>query len=478
MKKILTGIISAAVMTIALVTSANAAEEKAEISPFEHNIVFTDFYNYATEYPVLLYKNVSYIPMTSSMCNELYLSIAFTPEDGLYIARGGGREHIGTERTQVLGAVDYINPSDGKVTVAIPEYPVYINGRKYDNTEYPALNFRGVTYLPLTWDIVKNEFDFDFEFDGKKLTLHGNSWYSLPYVVENNEDYMDIADHKSVYSERVNANGTVSYHHEYDYTDYYRLYTADDKLERLSADYDPPKKEKAPETEPDPRFTIKDDYACFEDTQLVKLPHWIGDSWNYEGNASAEIYDYDDTTFIVVTTWTSIALPRGTTRKHHVFVKNGDEITDLDWTGTFTEILYDGKDAWYLCSGSGETMYGNEFAEIYRYTKENGLERLSDRYENINSLEYIGTHNGKMYVFAALRYGYRDIAYSGEALDPMYSGYYIINEDLSLSKLSSYMGDRTQATLAKNGDLYVMTGYSQNNRLINLMTGEIIHTFD
>ena len=469
--------------TVSAVSFADMPNKvQAQISPFSHNIVFTDFYNYATEYPILLYKNVSYIPLTSSMCKELYLSCAFTPEDGLYVARGGGgTSTIGSERTQVLGAVDYTNPADGNVIAVIPEYSVYINGRKYEDAEYPALNFRCITYIPLTYDIVRNEFDFEFEFDNEKkhLTLYGNSWYSTPYFSHSADGYLEITDNRSVYSEYLDEYGNTGYRHEYDYTEYYRLYTDNDTVTKMPAEYKSAKKEKAPEKEQDPRFTIKDDYVWFEDTQLVKLPHLSGNGWSYEGNASAEIYDYDDTTFIVVTTWTNIALPRGTTRQHHIFVKDSDGIKKLDWTDVFTKLIYDGNGAWYLCSSSGNTMYGNPFAEIYRYTKENGLERLSDRYENINSLEYIGTYNGKMYVFAALREGNRDVGYSGESLNPIYSGYYEIDENLNLRKIGNFMGTRANVTLAENGNLYLITGYSSlSNRLINLNTGEIIKIFN
>lgn len=485
MKKIFTATIASIAISVLLATSAFAlkmtnvqATVQAQISPFSHNIVFTDFYNYATEYPVLLYKNVSYIPLTSSMCNELYLSCAFTPEDGLYVARGGGRGLIGTERTQVLGAVDYINPADGNVTAVIPEYPVYINGRKYEDAEYPALNFRGITYIPLTYDIVRNEFDFEFEFDNEKkhLTLHGNSWYSVPFFSESGNGYLEINDGRSVYSEYVDEYGNTGYRHEYDYTEYYKLYTDNDTVTKMPDEYKPAKKEKAPEKEPDPRFTVRDGYAYFEDTELLKLPSY---GYDYKSYASAEIYDYDDTSFIIVHTWASLALPRGTTSRYHAFVKDERGITKLDFSGRYSGFFKGENNDWYITSRSEEAYgYGNYFSDIYRYTRENGLERLSDRYENLNSLEYIGRKDGKIYIFGALRGGNREIAYTGESLDPLHSGYYIINEDLSLTKLSPYMGSRAQVTLAESGDLYLITGYSsKSHRLINLNTGRIIKTF-
>ncbi len=477
-------ILAKAVLTVAFLilplTAVKGAEYvNAVISPFENNIVYTDFYNYAVEYPVLFHNDILYIPLTSSMCCELHLSIAFTPEDGLYVARGGSREFTGQERQQVLGAIEYVNPANGRVSAVIPEYPVYINGRQYDNvnTEYPLLNFRDITYLPLTYDIIYNEFDFDFSFDGTKLTLAGNSWYSAPYVTESNEDYIEFEEHKSVYSESLNEYGDIRYTLQYSYDEYHRLNLSDDTIIKMPEDYKPTEKPKVSEKEQDPRFTVKDNYAYFEDARLVQLPKWSGDGWSYEGYASAEIYDYDDTSFIVVTTGVHIALPRGTTREYHIFVKDESGITELDWKYVFTDIIYDGSGAWYLCSSSGNQSYGNNFAEIYRYTKENGLERLSDRYENINSLEYIGTHNGKMYVFAALRDGNRDVGYSGESLNPMHSGYYVIDENLNIAKISPYMGARAEAILAENGNLYVITNYSSRNRLINLNTGEIVHTF-
>ncbi len=475
MKKILIVFALVAIMMFPL--TAHASENvTADISPFSHNIVFTDFYNYAVEYPVLLYRNVSYIPLTSSMCNELYLSVAFTPEDGLYVARGGGRGNIGTERNRVLGSINYTNPANGKVEALIPDYPVFINGREYDSkdAEYPMLNFRGITYLPLTYDIITKEFDFDFSFDNEKkhLTLHGNSWYSSPSFIACTDEYLEIEDYKSVYSESVDENGFTVYHHEYDYSDYYRISLADDAITKMPSDYKPDRPDGTVKKENDPRFAVRDGYAYFLDTPLVKLPDYGKD---YVSDASAKIYDYDDISFIVVNTWSSVPLPRGTTSRHYIFVTDGDVITKLDWNYTFNGILYNGKDIWYFISNSGEQGYGNSFADIYAYTVEKGLERVSDRYENINSLEYIGEKDGKMYVFAALREGNRDIAYSGESLNPIYSGYYVIDEDLTITKISPYMGSRTTVLLAENGNLYAITNYSsQNHRIINLNTGRII----
>lgn len=478
MKKILAKLFAFVVLALAMTPYVSAAQSiNAEISPFTHKLVYTDFYNFATEYPVLLYKNITYIPMTSSMCNELYLSIAFTSEDGLYIARGGGRGNIG-ERAQVLGSIDYKNTADGRVTAVIPDYPVYINGRKYENAEYPCLNFRDITYLPLTYDIAVNEFDFDFAFDGDKkhIELAGNSWYSAPNFLSSNEEYIEIKDSRSVYSESTDENGYIKYTHEYDYDVYYRLNLKNDRVEMLPDGYVPPKHESTVSAkEPDPRFTVKDGYAYFEDIQLVKIPPSIsGTGYHYSGYANAEIHDFGDASIIVVTTGVNIALPRGTTRKHHIFVKDENGIIKLDFNGRFSELFRGENGDLYIVSSSEESSYGNYFSEIYRYTKENGLERLSDRYENLNSLEYIGRRDGKIYVFGALRDGNREIAYSGESLNPMYSGYYVIDENLNITKISSFIGTRANVILAENGCLYAITNTSRNNKLVNLTTGEIL----
>ena len=114
------------------------------------------------KYPLLVYKDITYFPMTYYQSNLLNLNTHWTTEDGLIIVRGNPeipKEFLyetptpnKNNRTQVATVVD------AKVTV---------NGKVIDNRNepYPLLIFRDITYFPLTWRFAVEEFGWYYTFD-------------------------------------------------------------------------------------------------------------------------------------------------------------------------------------------------------------------------------------------------------------------------------------------------------------------------
>ena len=167
----------------------------------------------------------------------------YDKEAGLYIA------NYNPESQETLDAGGY-QKAGAKYTASIPSYPVFINGKQIDSSkeEYPLLNFRNVTYFPLTWRFVAGEFGWDQTWSaasGYKLSTYGSATEYSPgtHYVDVNfyplESYRDYAVAEKMSEERSShrheADQYGSYVNSYvgrTFT-YYRLDYATDTLTEI-----------------------------------------------------------------------------------------------------------------------------------------------------------------------------------------------------------------------------------------------------
>ncbi|WP_147433540.1 DUF5050 domain-containing protein [Paenibacillus ginsengarvi] len=111
------------------------------------------------EYPLLVYKDITYFPMTWSDSRLLGLEAAWTPESGLRIAQGPVSSPYVSYQADRRNAASYNAEISGSA--------ITINGKSIDNSKepYPLLSFRDVTYFPLTWRFAHDEFDWEYRYD-------------------------------------------------------------------------------------------------------------------------------------------------------------------------------------------------------------------------------------------------------------------------------------------------------------------------
>jgi len=113
-----------------------------------------------SRYPLIVYKDITYFPMTYSDCRFLGIESTWTGNStGLFI-----------ESTGVTTAYNpYIsNQRNGRTYQAtIPDFPISVNGKAIDNSkeEYPVISFRDITYFPMTWKYCVGQFAWDYKFD-------------------------------------------------------------------------------------------------------------------------------------------------------------------------------------------------------------------------------------------------------------------------------------------------------------------------
>ena len=123
-----------------------------------------------SKYPLINYKGITYFPMTWGYSRLLGLTSVWIEGKGLFVASWGtyGPATSDFEMPVYKGSK---NPKT--VSAVIADYPIYVNGAKLDNSkeEYPILNFRGITYFPLTWRFAREEFDWDTDWSKETNTF-------------------------------------------------------------------------------------------------------------------------------------------------------------------------------------------------------------------------------------------------------------------------------------------------------------------
>ena len=114
------------------------------------------------EYPLLVYKDITYFPMTYFDSRHLGL---VTEWDGESNTLTISKKNINS----ILTAYKSENKHTTKNDVTICNFNIIVNRKDIDNkTEpYPLLTFRDVTYFPLTWRFAVDEFGWEYSFDSE-----------------------------------------------------------------------------------------------------------------------------------------------------------------------------------------------------------------------------------------------------------------------------------------------------------------------
>lgn len=123
------------------------------------------------EYPMFLYNNITYFPLTYSN-----LTLA-----GLNIDVVGTEIMLGCEKNIVSKMYERdkiaLLPDGESIEARESPYELYVNGEKYKDEKYPILFHKDIVYMPLTWDLTRNKLNWDFWFDGEKIEIYTSGFY-------------------------------------------------------------------------------------------------------------------------------------------------------------------------------------------------------------------------------------------------------------------------------------------------------------
>jgi len=162
-KQILTAVLVVLVVAGMPVAAFGAQAEKSvtvRMSGFAITVNGVKVDNSYAKYPFIVYNAFTYFPMTYSGCRFL----------GLESEWKGNREGLSVVKTGITAAWKPYKSSvknSGSYKATVPDFPVRVNGKPVDNAslEYPLLSFRDITYFPMTWEFLADEFGWDYSFN-------------------------------------------------------------------------------------------------------------------------------------------------------------------------------------------------------------------------------------------------------------------------------------------------------------------------
>jgi hypothetical protein len=115
------------------------------------------------KYPLLVFRDMTYIPMTYQDARFLNLQTSWQPDTGLEIWKRD-------EYSPVLDAEMLPRKNNPSYAVEVVWSWVTINGysHSFEDGKYPLLLFRNITYVPLHWNLAMDESEFgwaEYRFD-------------------------------------------------------------------------------------------------------------------------------------------------------------------------------------------------------------------------------------------------------------------------------------------------------------------------
>lgn len=463
--------ITAILLTLALLLSSSLpvfAKENQElqiiIPSYSVEIGNSSIYHFDSLYPFISYKDITYFPMTYDYCRALGMVTHWSQEDGLYIARA--------DTNGILPIYEHADNS-GELFATLPDYDIYVNGRKIDNSklEYPVLNFRYVTYFPMTYDFSR-EFLWTLDFTPEKFTVNKvteNSGVSTRYLEENSV----IFSHST----------WETYWQEPDfiYTVYPTLSTRNKQKNYYRADLDT--FEVTEIKEPDypksstmfPDFTsdkaevteTEDGKIYIDNMEVTDLGYESFKENNIESayevtgyNLSATKIYSDIITFYQVVMRANMIIPGigvdHYTNDYTTYVKIGDELVKFRKSTSPDSTLKAGDNVYFTARKFVKTIMTHHSDQAMLFYLPEGASEpvsLTNKY-NISHAELLGTHDGKLYFKAYFGY-----PMSGHEIKPHLDGYYTLDGD-KLEKIGNY-ADVHYEFLKDDGSLYGIDYYKK-----------------
>ena len=170
-KKILFSV-SLLVLLSMMIASISFAQQSVSVSlpTFKITMNNVKIDNNERLYPVIVYKDITYVPMTYKDSRFLGLETKWSFEEGLQVNKITTTTNYNPDRGYSSSVLE---------SAYIPESRIRVNGKEiYNKSEtYPLLLFRDITYFPLTWRFMVDEFGWSSSFDavnGLIINSHGD----------------------------------------------------------------------------------------------------------------------------------------------------------------------------------------------------------------------------------------------------------------------------------------------------------------
>ncbi len=152
---------------------------------FDVNLNGRHINNEYMEYPLIVYDEITYFPMTYSDSRFLGVITNWTNDKGLQIETGNNFGSLNEMYSTIK------NNYEDKAKIA--NFNIFINGEEINNSEqkYPLLVYRDVTYFPLTYEFAVEKFGWQLAFDERTgLQINSHNFEVETVNIKNNvEDF-------------------------------------------------------------------------------------------------------------------------------------------------------------------------------------------------------------------------------------------------------------------------------------------------
>ncbi|MBF4692804.1 C1 family peptidase [Fusibacter ferrireducens] len=163
-KQIMSLIFLSLLLCVQLPAYAQIETVKINLPQFPITINGLEIENNRLEYPMIVYNDITYFPMTYQFSNGLGLNTHFDVHEGFSIAYAAANSNPFT--------VSYLDfaPLKRDLYATLPSYPIEVNNVMIQNENeiYPLLTYKEITYFPMTWRFAVEDFGWQYTFDMHK----------------------------------------------------------------------------------------------------------------------------------------------------------------------------------------------------------------------------------------------------------------------------------------------------------------------
>ena len=431
-------------------------------------INYSDVYYQDSQYPLISYKDITYFPMTYDYCKALELSSVWVDNEGLFIAYN---QFFSYDDLPI-----YDTRANNKYnTAVIPGYPIYINGKRIDNStqQYPLLNFRDVTYFPMTWDYAHEEFNWSTDWSDGTFTLH-----SLASFEDNSSVSMDVYDVGEEGAEIVkyysysNPTGHTDEYGNEEYTPvtqykFYRMDYADGDLTEISFSKDGytdfnqwySQKRGYNASDADVEASIVNGHVFCEGNDLheiaalqssestldnmdIHADHRLIDSGTYD----KDVYNF--------TIHTNLEVPAPyTPAETYGYVKVNGNFVLVAQDGEITNMVRGDDGTLYVNFRVRSGYHSNlkPICDLYRVGTDGSVRLINDEYPDYGSMRLLGKANGKLYLKCEWGANF-SIMSAGYDISPYNDGYFTYDGS-RLERVARYTYTDSDF-LTPSGDIY------------------------
>ncbi|UJF32368.1 DUF5050 domain-containing protein [Paenibacillus hexagrammi] len=181
-------------LTTAAPSYAAESEVSVTLPDFSVKLNGNEVENQNREYPLLVYKDITYVPMTWYDCRLLGLETKWDSTSGLSIAKGN------VASSYVSYQSDKKNKNRFKAQIHSSQ--ITINGKSVDNAkeEYPLLSYNNVAYFPLTWRFAHDEFGWEYQWsESEGLSIQSDNPQITSVPLPASVGDMGVARYKDYY---------------------------------------------------------------------------------------------------------------------------------------------------------------------------------------------------------------------------------------------------------------------------------------